>query len=91
MLKQTNRKGAHYIMATKTKQMNVEIPESDYNEIKQFAEQNGKTISALMLDAVWALMEYQEDLKDIEEYREEKANGTLVTYSWAKVKKGAGL
>ena len=78
-------------MVAKTKHMNIRIAENDYNKIKQFAEFNGKSISALMLDAVWEQMEYQEDLRDIEEYEKEKANGTLITHSWEEVRKGAGL
>ena len=78
-------------MPTKTKNMNIRISEAEYEHIKQFADFNGKTISALILDAIRDLMEYQEDLKDIEEYEKEKATGTLVTYSWEEVKKGAGL
>ena len=75
----------------KTKHMNIRIAESDYEKIKQFADFNGKSISALMLDAVWEQIEYQDDLCDIEEYETEKAAGTLITHSWAEVKKGAGL
>ena len=78
-------------MLAKTKHMNIRVSESDYNAIKQFADFNGKSISALMLDAVWDLMEYQEDLRDFEEYEKDKKDGTLITHSWADVKKGAGL
>lgn len=78
-------------MVVKTKQMNIRVPETDYRKIKQFADFNGKSISSLMLDAVREIIEYQEDLSDIEEYEKEKELGTLKTHSWADVKKGAGL
>jgi hypothetical protein len=75
----------------KTKHMNIRIAENDYIIIKQFADFNGKSISSLMLDAVWELIEYHDDLCDIEEYEKEKENGTLTTHTWAEVKKSAGL
>ena len=78
-------------MLAKTKNMTIQISEDEYNNIKNFADFNGKTISALMLDAIREQMEYWEDLKDIEEYEEEKANGTLVTYSMQEVKERLGL
>ena len=78
-------------MLTKTKHMNIRVAENDYKKIKQFAEFNGKSISALMLDAIWEQIEYQEDLTDIAEYEREKADGTLVTVSWEKLKSDAGL
>ena len=82
-------------MVAKTKHMDmniqVTVTESDYEAIKQFADFNGKSISALVLDAIWEQIEYWEDLKAIEEYEEEKANGTLVTYSMQEVKERLGL
>jgi len=78
-------------MLTKTKHMNIRVAESDYEKIKQFAEFNGKSISALMLDAIWEQIEYQEDLNDIAEYEKEKTNGTLVTVSWKDLKSGMEL
>jgi len=78
-------------MVTKTKHMNIRVAESEYDKIKQFADFNGKSISALILDAVWEQIEYYEDTKDIEEYEKAKADGTLVTHSWAEVKARAGL
>jgi len=77
-------------MLAKTKHMNIRVAESDYEKIKQFADFNGKSISALMLDAIWEQIEHQEDLADIAEYEREKANGTLVTVSWKDLKSGAG-
>ena len=74
-------------MLTKTKHMNIRVTENDYEKIKQFADFNGKSISALMLDAIWEQIEYQEDLADIVEYEKEKENGTLVTVSWKDLKK----
>jgi hypothetical protein len=76
-------------MLTKTKHMNIRIAESEYEEIKRFAEFNGKSVSALMLEAVWEMMEYQEDLRDFEEY--EKENETLETSSWEEVRERLGL
>ena len=75
-------------MIPKTKHMNIRIAENDYEKIKQFADFNGKSISALMLDAIWEQIEYQEDLNDIAEYEKEKADGTLVTVSWKDLKSG---
>ena len=76
---------------TKTKNMNIRIAEKEYETIKQFADFNGKSISALMLDAIWEQIEYWEDMKAIAEYEKEKENGTLVTYSWEDVKRELGL
>jgi len=78
-------------MLAKTKHMNIRISENDYNKIKKFADFNGKSISALMLDSVWERMEYQEDLEDILEYEREKANGTLKTTSWKEIKERLSL
>ena len=78
-------------MVAKTKHLNIQVAENDYNAIKQFAEFNGKSISALLLDAVWELMEYQEDLRDFEEYEKEKKNEALETSSWEEVKERLGL
>ena len=71
--------------------MNIRINENDYNKIKQFADFNGKSVSALMLDSVWEKIEYQEDLEDILEYEREKSNGTLETTSWEEIKKRLSL
>lgn len=76
---------------TKAKNMNIRIAENDYEAIKRFADFNGKSISALMLDAIWEQIEYWEDMRAITEYEQEKANGTLVTSSWESVKKELGL
>ena len=78
-------------MVAKTKHMNIRINENDYNKIKQFADFNGKSVSALMLDSVWERMEYQEDLEDVLEYEREKSNGTLETTSWEEIKKQLSL
>ena len=75
---------------TKTKNMNIRIAEDDYEAIKQFADFNGKSVSSLMLDAVWEQIEYWEDMKAVEEYEKEKANGTLVTVPWEQVKNDTG-
>lgn len=71
--------------------MNIRVTESDYNKIKQFADFNGKSISTLMLDAIWEQIEQQEDLVDIAEYEKEKADKTLVTVPWRELKNGAGI
>ena len=78
-------------MLAKTKHMSIRITENDYNKIKQFADFNGKSIPALMLDSVWERMEYQEDLEDILEYERQKADGTLETTSWDDIKKRLSL
>ena len=67
------------------KNMNIRITDNEYEAIKQFADFNGKTISALILDTIWEQIEYWEDMKAIAEYEQEKANGTLVTYSLKEV------
>ena len=71
--------------------MNIRISEEEYENIKNFADFNGKTISALILDSIREQIGYWEDLKDVEEYEREKANGTLVTYSMQEVKERLGL
>ena len=71
--------------------MNIRVAEHDYQKIKQFADFNGKSISALMLDAIFEQIEYQEDLGDIAEYEKEKANGTLRTVSWQELKNDTEL
>ena len=76
---------------TKTKNMNIRIDEKEYEVLRTFADFNGKTISALMLDAVREQIEQWEDLKDIEEYEKEKASGTLETYSMQDVKERLGF
>ena len=78
-------------MLAKTKNMNIRISTDEYDNIKKFADFNGKTISALMLDAIREQIEYWEDVKDIEEYEKEKANGTLVTYSMQEIKERLGI
>ena len=78
-------------MPTKSKNMNIRISEDEYSQIKKFAAFKGKTISALILDAVGEQIALWEDLKDIEEYESEKASGTLVTYSMQEVKERLGL
>jgi len=78
-------------MPAKTKHINIRITENDYSAIKRFADFNGKSISAMMLDAVREQIEYWEDLRDIEEYEKEKENGTLVTYTMQEVKESLGL
>ena len=72
---------------TKNINMNIQITDTEYEIIKQFADFNGKSISALMLDAIWEQIEYWEDMKAIAQYEKEKANGTLVTTPWETVKK----
>ena len=78
-------------MLAKSKHMNIRVTASDYDKIKQFADFNGKSISALMLDSVWERMEYQEDLEDILEYERSKANGTLETTPWEDIRKRLNL
>ena len=78
-------------MLAKKKNMNIRITENDYNTIKRFADFNGKSISALMLDAIWELIENWEDMGAVAEYEQEKANGTLVTSSWESVKQELGI
>jgi len=76
---------------TKTKNMNIRITAGEYETIKQFADFNGKSMSALMLDAVWEQIEYWEDMKAVAEYEQEKANGTLETRSLKEVMQKLGL
>ena len=76
---------------TKTKNMNIRISEEEYDLIKKFADFNGKTISALILDSINEQIEHWEDSKDIEDYERDKENGTLVTYSMQEVKERLGL
>jgi len=78
-------------MIAKKKHMNIRVAESDYKKIQQYAQFNGKSISALMLDAVWDQITQCEDFCDIKSYEAEKAGGTLATFTWDTVKKEAGL
>lgn len=78
-------------MVAKSRHMNICVEESDYNKIKQFADFSGKSIPAMVLDAIWSQIEHHEDLLDIAEYETDISKGTLVTHSWADVKKDAGL
>jgi uncharacterized protein (DUF1778 family) len=75
-------------MLAKTKHVNIRVAENDYQKIKQFADFNGKSISALLLDNVLEQIETLEDQRDIKEYETNKNNGTLITHSWVTVKKG---
>ena len=76
---------------TKNRNMIIKVSNSDYEIIKKFADFNGKSISALMLDAVWEQIEYFEDMKSVAEYEQRKADGTLVTYSLKEVCEELGL
>lgn len=76
---------------TKTKNMNIRIAESEYETIRKFADFNGKSISALMLNAIWEQIEYWEDMKAVAEYEQDKADGTLEISSWDEVKERLGL
>ena len=75
----------------KTKNMNIRIAESEYEVIRQFADFNGKSISALILDTIWEQIEYWEDMKAIAEYEREKENGTLETCSIKEAMEELGL
>ncbi|MCL2048561.1 MAG: type II toxin-antitoxin system VapB family antitoxin [Defluviitaleaceae bacterium] len=70
---------------TKTKSMSINISESEYEEIKSFADFQGESISDLVLNAVREQMELWEDLKDIAERKDEP------TSSLAEVRKRLGL
>ena len=59
--------------------MNIKIAADEYETIRQIADFNGKSISALILDSIWDQIEYWENMKTIAEYEQEKANGTLLT------------
>ena len=75
----------------KTKNMNIRLAENEYKAIKHFADFNGKSVSALMLDAIWEQIEYWEDMRAVTEYEKEKASETLITYPWEEVKRELGL
>jgi len=77
--------------AVKSTNMNVRVSEQEYAIIKKYADFQGKSISALILDSLYAQIEDWEDLKDIEEYEKEKANGTLETSTMQEVKERLGL
>ena len=78
-------------MLVKTKNMHIRISKDEYDNVKKFADFRGKTVSALVLDALREQIEYWEDISDIEEYEVEKASGTLVTFSMQEVKERLGL
>jgi len=72
-------------MMAKTKNMNIRITESEYEEIKSFADFHGESISELVLNAIRERMELWEDIKDIEARKDEP------TSSWEDVQKRLGL
>ena len=72
-------------MATKTKNMNIRITESEYEEIKSFANFQGESISELVLNAIRERMELWEDMRDIEARKNEPSS------SWEDVQKRLGL
>ena len=72
-------------MLTKTKNMNIQITESEYEKIKSFAEFQGESISELVLNAIREQMELWEDIRDIKA-REGEPTSTL-----AEVKQRLGL
>ena len=72
-------------MLTKTKNMNIRITESEYEEIKSFADFQGESISELVLNAIRERMELWEDMRDIEARKNES------TSSWEDVQKRLGL
>ena len=71
--------------------MNIRVNEDEYDNIKRFADFNGKTISALMLDAVREQIEYWEDLRDIEDYEKEKEKSIFISYTMQETKERLGI
>jgi uncharacterized protein (DUF1778 family) len=72
-------------MVAKTKNMNIRIAESEYEEIKSFADFQGESISELVLNAIRERMELWEDMRDIETRKNEPAS------SWDDVQKRLGM
>ena len=70
---------------TKTKNMNIRITESEYEEIKSFADFQGASISELVLNAIREQMELWEDIRDIAARKDEP------TSSLAEVKQRLGI
>ena len=70
----------------KTKHINIEISENEYNEIKTFSENFGSSVSEFVLKA---LREHLEYLEDADYLRNRAENQPSV--SWEEVQKEAGL
>ena len=54
-------------IAIKSKNMNICLTEKEYDVIKKFADVQGQTISALILDTLREKIEDWEDVKECEE------------------------
>ena len=60
----------------KTINMNIQISEKDYEEIRMFAEHEGESITDLILGAIRDQIELWEDIRDIKA-RENEPTSTL--------------
>ena len=68
--------------------LEVGFCEEDYFALKNCSASSGRTIVELVQDAV---KDYMELWDDLEKYEEQKANGTLVTYTLEEVQERLGI
>ncbi|MDR1068419.1 MAG: DUF6290 family protein [Clostridiales Family XIII bacterium] len=73
----------------KTKHINIRTTEQEYRAIQSLANFRGKTISSLIVDALWDQVEDWEDLRAIENY--EKCHQDEPTISHDALMKELGL
>lgn len=72
---------------TKTRMINIRATDDQYESIKDFARFQGKSVSSLLLDAVWEKIEDYEDIRDAEQIIAAHEE----TSAWDDVQKAAGL
>jgi predicted DNA-binding protein len=77
--------------STKNKLLTIRTNENDYLKIKDFARFHGKTVSALMIDAVWEMIEDWEDLRACEDYAEAETSGSSDNISHEEFMKELGF
>ncbi|MCL2746164.1 MAG: DUF1778 domain-containing protein [Coriobacteriia bacterium] len=76
-------------MATeqKTKTLALRVTEAQLSAIKDFAEFNGTTVTAFMMDSAWKQIEEFEDIRDAEAV----IDAGRTPLEWDKVQALAGL
>lgn len=72
-------------MSAKTVNINVAITESDYEELKSFAQFQGESITEMILDSIRERIELWEDIRDI------KARENEPTSTWEEVQRRLNL
>ena len=70
--------------------ISVRVSEEEKQTMLDFAKFNGQTVSKLLRDTFFEKIEDEYDMKVIEEYEREKANGSLKLYSLEDILKKHG-